>query len=328
MEERRNTYLAIAITTKCNYKCFYCKKGGESISQKQQTIPYEKLNNIIAVAIEEGIRNFRITGGEPTGVTYFGKLIEYIMEFEQTKIRINTNGFKILKYINILKKYRKRLDIVFSVDSISEYIDGMYFPKFLSEDVIKITRILRNNEIPVRYNIVVTKTNELEVRSLVLKALDDLHINVKLLDLNKFPEYYGNKKEICEKEALDFWQTMFVPMKNFYGFLEEISEKSDLDWTTKMIGKGNGIPMSAYFRKENWVQVKDSERGAKYAKFCKESCNYYKKGECREGVFSLFLSSNLVLHLSGCKNEKIRFDLNKCNDDEIKLAFSYLLKFI
>ena len=204
----------------------------------------------------------------------------------------------------------------------------MYFPKFLSEDVIKITRILRNNEIPVRYNIVVTKTNEPEVRSLVLKALDDLHINVKLLDLNKFPEYYGNKKEICEKEALKFWQTMFVPMKNFYDFLEEISEKSDLDWTTKMIGKGNGIPMSAYFRKENWVQVKDSERGAKYAKFCKESCNYYKKGECREGVFSLFLSSNLVLHLSGCKNEKIRFNLNKCNDDEIKLAFSYLLKFI
>ena len=34
--------------------------------------------------------------------------------------------------------------------------------------------------------------------------------------------YNGNKKEICEKEALKFWQTMFVPMKNFYGFLEEI----------------------------------------------------------------------------------------------------------
>ena len=85
MEERRNTYLAIAITTKCNYKCFYCKKGGESISEKQQTMPYEKLKNIIAVAIEEGIRNFRITGGEPTGVTYFGKLIEYIWNLNKPK---------------------------------------------------------------------------------------------------------------------------------------------------------------------------------------------------------------------------------------------------
>jgi len=73
MEERRNTYLAIAITTKCNYKCFYCKKGGESISQKQQTIQYEKLKNIIAVAIEEGIRNFNY-GRRADGSNIFWKV--------------------------------------------------------------------------------------------------------------------------------------------------------------------------------------------------------------------------------------------------------------
>ena len=328
MKKRKTTYLAIAITTKCNYKCFYCKKGGESISQERQTIPYEMLKKIIAIAIKEGLKNFRITGGEPTGVAYFGKLIEYIMEFKETKIRINTNGFKILKYIDILKKYKERLDIVFSVDSISEYIDEIHFPKFLSKDVIEITRILKKNEIPVRYNIVVTKINESEVRSLVLKAVDELHVNAKLLDFNKFPEYYGNKKEVREKEASSFWQNMFVPMKNFYSFLENISEKSDSNWTTQMIGKNNGIPMSVYFRNQNWIQVKDSERGAKYSEFCKESCKYYKDRECKEGVFSLFLSSNLILHLSGCKNEKIRFDLTKCDDDEIKLAFSNLLNFI
>lgn len=328
MEKCVSTYLAVAITTECNYKCFYCKKGGESISKERQTIPYDKLKNIILTAMEEGIKNFRITGGEPTSVEYFGELMEFIMGFEGTKIRVNTNGFRILKYIDILKKYKERLDIVFSVDSISEYISGLHFPKFLSQDVMEITKILRDNKIPVRYNVVVTKINEPEVRSLVLKAVEELHVNVKLLDLNKFPEYYGNEKEICDKEALDFWQNMFVPMKGFYGFLEEISEYSDQNWTTQMIGKGNGIPMSSYFRKGNYIQVKDSERGAKYSKFCKESCEYYKNGACREGVFSLFLSSNLVLHLSGCKNEKIRFDLTKCSDDEIKLTFLNLLNFI
>lgn len=94
----------------------------------------------------------------------------------------------------------------------------MYFPKFLSEDVIKITRILRNNEIPVRYNIVVTKANELEVRSLVLKALDDLRINVKLLDLNKFPEYYGNKKEICRKRSIRFLANYVCTYEKFLRF--------------------------------------------------------------------------------------------------------------
>lgn len=31
MKDRANTYLAIALTTYCNYQCFYCKEGGESI---------------------------------------------------------------------------------------------------------------------------------------------------------------------------------------------------------------------------------------------------------------------------------------------------------
>lgn len=328
MKNRVNTYLAIALTTYCNYRCFYCKEGGESVSKEKQTIPFRKIKKIILNAYEVGISNFRITGGEPTSVSYFSELIEYIMSFDETKVRINTNGFKILEYVDILKKYKKRLDVVFSVDSISEYLDEVHFPKFLSSSVKETTKVLRENEIPVRYNIVLTRINEKEVRELILKAIDEMHVNVKLLDLNKFSEYLGNGKIVYGKEAFELWQNLFVPMKNFYCFLEEISKNSNSEWTTQMIGKGHGIPMSAYFRDENWIQVKDSCRGAKYSELCKEQCVHYKKGNCQEGVFSLFLSSNLTLHLSGCKNKTIYFDLNKCEDEQIKRAFSKLLSLI
>lgn len=328
MKNRVTTYLAIALTTYCNYQCFYCKEGGESISKKKQTISFEKIKKIIQNAYEIGISNFRITGGEPTSVSYFGELIEYIMSFDKSKIRINTNGFKILENIDILRKYKKRLDIVFSVDSISKYLNGVYFPKFFSSSVIETTKRLRENKISVRYNIVVTKINKNEVKKLILKAIDDMHVNVKLLDLNRFSEYLGNGETLYDEEALEFWEDLFVPMKNFYSFLEEISNNVDSEWTTQMIGKGNGIPMSAYFRNENWIQVKDSERGAKYSNFCKDKCEYYKKGNCQEGVFSLFLSSNLTLHLSGCKNKTIHFDLNECENAQIKIAFLKLLSFI
>lgn len=328
MENRVNTYLAIALTTHCNYKCFYCKEGGESISKEKQTIPFEKVKKIILNAYEIGISNFRITGGEPTSISYFGELIEYIMSFTGTKVRINTNGFKILEYIDILKKHKERLDVVFSVDSISEYLNGVHFPKFLSSSVMETTKKLKENKISVRYNIVVTRINENEVRKLVLKATDEMHVNVKLLDLNKFSEYLGNGKVVYGKEAFKLWQNLFVPMNKFYGFLEEISNYSSSEWTTKMIEKNHGIPMSAYFRNENWIQVKDSERGARYSEFCEENCMYYKNGNCQEGVFSLFLSSNLTLHLSGCKNKTIRFDLNECEDKQIKEAFLKLLSLI
>ena len=106
--KKRGTYLAIALTTECNYKCFYCKRGGESISKEKETISFSDIKKIITNAHEIGITNFRLTGGEPTSVPYFGKLIEYIMKFKDTKIRVNTNGFKILKYMDILKKYKKK----------------------------------------------------------------------------------------------------------------------------------------------------------------------------------------------------------------------------
>lgn len=128
MKKRVNT-LAIAITTYCNYQCFYCKNGGESISSKKETIPFCKIKKVINNAYDVGITNFRITGGEPTAVHYFGELIEFIMSFNDTKIRINTNGYMILKHIDILTKYQKRLDVIFSVDSISENLNGVHFPK-------------------------------------------------------------------------------------------------------------------------------------------------------------------------------------------------------
>ncbi len=128
--ERRRTYLAIAITTKCDYRCFYCKEGGESISKEKETIPFTKLKKIIGIAYNVGISNFRITGGEPTEVCYFSELIEYIMSYEDTKIRINTNGYRILKHLDVLVKYKARLDIVISVDAISENLNGVYFHCF------------------------------------------------------------------------------------------------------------------------------------------------------------------------------------------------------
>ena len=328
MEKRVNTYLAIAITTHCNYQCFYCKEGGESISNKKETIPFEKIKKVIDNAYNVGIKNFRITGGEPTIVTYFSELIEFIMNFSETRIRINTNGYMILKYIDILAKYKDRLDVVFSVDSIHDSLNGVCFPKFLSDNVIEITRLLKENEISIRYNIVVTSLNEHEVKKLVIKAIDELRVNVKLLDLNKFPEYFGYGDKVVGENGFELWKKLFVSMNNFYGFLEDISNNSKSEWVTGFISNGHGIPMSSYFRGENWIQVKDSSRGAKYSEFCMNECNYFKNGNCQEGVFSLFLSSNLILHLSGCKNKLIRFDLNECNDMQMKKAFSKLLELI
>ena len=52
MKKRVNTYLAITITTYCNYQCFYCKKGGESISKERETISFDDVKRELWLQFE------------------------------------------------------------------------------------------------------------------------------------------------------------------------------------------------------------------------------------------------------------------------------------
>lgn len=75
--------LALALTSTCNLKCFYCKASGENLDNSIGTIDFEIIMKIINIAYECGIKNYRITGGEPTVVHYFENLIEFIMNFKR-----------------------------------------------------------------------------------------------------------------------------------------------------------------------------------------------------------------------------------------------------
>lgn len=80
-----------------------------------------------------------------------------------------------------------------------------------------------------------------------------------------------------------------------------------------------------FYCKEGGESMSKQKQTIPFEKVKKKNCLHYKNGNCREGVFSLFLSSNLMLHLSGCKNKTIHFDLNKCEEVQIREAFLKLL---
>ena len=45
-----------------------------------------------------------------------------------------------------------------------------------------------------------------------------------------------------------------------------------------------GIPMSGYFKGNQYIQVKDSNRGSTFSEECVNNCSYFDK--CQEGMFS------------------------------------------
>lgn len=322
-KNKRISYMAIAITTNCNCNCFYCKPTGESIlSSVKGTLNFQKLKKIIRIAYELGINTFRITGGEPTTVGYLPNLIEYVMKLgDNTKIRLNTNGYKLDKeeLLNIIELYKERMDIVISVDSINEYIQGVHYPKYLSPRIRNLALELVKRKISTRFNIVVIRQNISEIKELINKSID-LGVNIKILDLIIRDEYFGNNKSLNGKEAVAFGEASYISLESTTKYLENISNNSKEKYH---MWNAFGIPRSGYFIGKQYVQVKDASKGAEYSKVCIEECPYYSS--CNEGLFSPFISVGEILHISGCKNKDLYYNLKEKSESEIKKVLDEIL---
>lgn len=301
--------LTLAITSLCNLRCFYCRKNGENLEGCEGTIDYDFLKRIIRCAYEEGFEFFRITGGEPTLINNLGDIIEYILSFSKTKVRITTNGFNIEKYYNLLQKYNNRVEVVISVDSLYENVGDIKFDKFLSNKILQIINQLKNRNIAVRFNIVVTQYNKNQVLDLIKKALD-LKVNVKVLDLIERTDFFN------QENSHDFFVNSFEPLNELEQVLKTSADRVEENFN--LYGE-NGIPMTAYFFDKNWVLVKNSLKGTTYCGICQKECSNFKN--CQDGLYSVFVTNNGILTPSNCVNPKMKWDLLKQSDMEIKKSF-------
>lgn len=63
---RQITYLRVSVTDRCNLRCVYCMPPeGIDWQPHEKIIQYEEIAQIVRVAAGEGVREVRITGGEP-----------------------------------------------------------------------------------------------------------------------------------------------------------------------------------------------------------------------------------------------------------------------
>lgn len=275
-------YVAIAVTTECNLKCPYCQSTGESIPNVQGMWNYNRLREVITAFLEVGYRNFRITGGEPTTVPYLGELLDFLLQDSDVKVRINTNGCDIEKYVDHLSS---QTEVIFSVDGLK----NVFSPKRLTDELLRKIQYLQSKNISIRLNCVVTKHNSNEIPELIQFCSKE-GLNLKLLDLSPKTDYQG-------KIQNDFWNNNYFELNK----LCIPFPKVDSDFRTSMIQKGTGIPMSGYsLGNGHWLQIKDSSKKPYYASVC-NNCPY--KDNCIEGVFSLSLSVGEILRVSNCVNQ-------------------------
>lgn len=103
---RTINYLRLAVTDRCNLRCFYCmpEEGLEWLSRKE-LMTYEEMLHVCRLLVNMGVDKIRITGGEP----FVRKdIMRFLTELSALnglrQITITTNGVLTAPHIPELKK--------------------------------------------------------------------------------------------------------------------------------------------------------------------------------------------------------------------------------
>ena len=134
-QSRAVDYLRISITDRCNERCLYClPEQFQSWLPRREILTYDEILTLARVAVEQGFRHFRVTGGEPllrAGVAEFlGNLIR--LRGVET-IAVTTNGTRLLELADDLHRHGlRRINV--SLDAL----DPQRYREITRGDVAKV----------------------------------------------------------------------------------------------------------------------------------------------------------------------------------------------
>src|SRR5688572_11459962 len=99
------TYLRLAVTDRCNLRCFYCMpEEGIRYLPKKELLTFEEIHRIVSVLAGMGISKVRLTGGEPFVRTDLMKMIRGLVRIPGVhEMHITTNGLLTAPHIPELK---------------------------------------------------------------------------------------------------------------------------------------------------------------------------------------------------------------------------------
>ncbi|MCL2444266.1 MAG: GTP 3',8-cyclase MoaA [Treponema sp.] len=186
---REHDYLRVAITDRCNLRCVYCMPiEGVEWKAHENILTFEEIIRIVKIMSGLGVRNVRVTGGEPLlrkGAPNFLNELKNISGIEN--VTLTTNGILLGEYLNELEsaKYTLPDGINISLDALDcerykritrcESITPVYILPLINRLLVK--------QITVKINCVpVSSYNDEEIIPLTELARDK-NIIVRFIEL-------------------------------------------------------------------------------------------------------------------------------------------------
>ncbi|MFP6059838.1 GTP 3',8-cyclase MoaA [Helicobacter pylori] len=197
-------YIRVSVTKQCNFRCQYCMPATPlDFFDGEELLPLDNVLEFLKIAIDEGVKKIRITGGEPLlrrGLDEFiAKLHAYNKE---VALVLSTNGFLLKKMANDLKNAGlSRVNV--SLDSLKS--DRVL--KISQKDALKNTLEGIEESLKVglklKLNTVVMKgVNDDEILEL-LEYAKNRHIQIRYIEFMENTHAKSLVKGLKEEEILD-----------------------------------------------------------------------------------------------------------------------------
>lgn len=180
---RRVNYLRLAVTDRCNLRCFYCmpEHGIDWLSRKE-LMTWEEMLQVCRALIGMGIEKIRITGGEPFARKNFMEFLTELAHMEGLKeLTLTTNGVLTAPYIPQLKALGIK-----SVNLSMDTLDRDRFFAITRRDelpaVLDTMHQLLQHDIQVKVNAVVMEDRNTEDIIPLAELTKELPVNVRYIE--------------------------------------------------------------------------------------------------------------------------------------------------
>ncbi|HLT79631.1 MAG TPA: GTP 3',8-cyclase MoaA [Cyclobacteriaceae bacterium] len=176
-------YLRLAVTDRCNLRCFYCMpEEGIRYLPKKELLTFEEIERLVRLLASMGISKIRLTGGEPFVRTDLMVLIRRLTEIPGIRdIHITTNGVLTAPLVPELKALG-----IASVNLSLDTLDRERFRIITRRDsfdrVMKCFDSLLHHDIPFKINTVVMQDRNIDDIVPLASLTRDHPIDVRFIE--------------------------------------------------------------------------------------------------------------------------------------------------
>ncbi|MDB5112368.1 MAG: 3,8-cyclase MoaA [Mucilaginibacter sp.] len=180
---RKINYLRLAVTDRCNLRCFYCMpEDGLNWLSRAELMTYEEMLRSCSLMVNMGIEKIRITGGEPFVRKDIMKFLTALSKLNGlNELSLTTNGVVTAPHVPELKRIGVK-----SVNLSLDTLDANRFFAITRRDefskVMETLEQLLKHDIEVKINAVVMDGKNTQDIIPLVEMTKDMPVSVRFIE--------------------------------------------------------------------------------------------------------------------------------------------------